>query len=136
MSKEKVIRILDGSKILKSDNNFKTFEIVPSIDGYKIVESRNKITEITLKYLYGEKKSRLLLREFKKINKIIFRNAENQNDGYGKAFEVFAISVLLDKTYEQVLDYVINGNEDGKIDCIIWDNEQVSIYQIKMNSML
>ena len=136
MNEEKVIKILDGSKILKSDNNFKTFEIVPSIAGYKVVKSSNKITEITLKYLYGEKKALALIQEFKKINKIIFNKDEKHNDGYGRAFEVFALAVLLEKTYEQVLNYVINGNYDGKIDGIVWNDEQVSIYQIKMNSKL
>lgn len=136
MSEGKFIRILDGSTILKSDDNFKTFNVVDSISGYEVLKTRNKITELTLRYLYGDKKADLLIQEFKKINKLIFEKDAKQDDGYGRAFEVFALSVHLNKTYDQVLKYLINGNEDGKIDCIVWDEEQVSIYQIKMNSKL
>lgn len=136
MSTEKVIKILDGKTILKSDDNFKSFEVVPSISGYKIIKTRNKITEIGLRYLYGDKKASILIQEFKKISSLIFENGKKQDDGYGRAFEVFALSVLLDQTYEQALEYVINGNNDGKIDGIVWNEESVSIYQIKLNSIL
>lgn len=136
MNKDKVIKILDGKKILKSSNNFQTYDEVDSIDGFKVLENRNKISEVTLRYLYKDKKASLLLQEFKKINKLIYTDNKTHDDGYGRAFEVFSLSVLLGITFEQALQYVINGGEDGKIDAVVWDDEKVSIYQIKMNSFL
>ena len=137
MSEGKYIRILDGRIILKSSDNFKTFEVVDSISGYEILKKRNKITEITLQYLYGKKKTTLLIQEFKKINKLLFNNdARKHDDGYGRAFEVFALAVLMDQTYEQMLNHVINGVNDGKIDGIVWDDKKVYIYQIKLNSTI
>ena len=99
MNEGKFIRILDGQKILKAQDNFKTFDVVDSISGYEVLKTRNAITEITLRYLYGEKKASILILELKKINKIVFNDGKKHDDGYGKAFEIFALSVLLDKTY-------------------------------------
>ena len=58
---DKFIRILDGKIILKTDDNFKTFQIVESIDGYEVLQKRNLMSELSLRYTYGEKKLVLLL---------------------------------------------------------------------------
>lgn len=135
MSEEKFIRI-ENNKILKSNDNFKTFEEVKSIDGYEVLKKRNQITELSLRHLYGDKKAFILIQEFKKINELIFDNPKKHNDGYGRAFEVFALAVYMGITYEQALNYTINGDADGKIDAVVWDDTTVYIYQIKMNTII
>lgn len=133
---DKFIRILDGRIILKTDDNFKTYEEVSSVDGYEVLKKRNLMEELSLRYSYGDKKASIILKELKKINQIIFKDSLKHDDGYGRAFEVFAISVCYDITYEQAIEYVINGSADGKIDAIYWTKDTVFIYQIKMNSVL
>lgn len=134
MGKEKYIKIMDGTIILKSDNNFKTYERVENIDGYSLVKSRNRITEISLEYQYGKRKSQMIISELKNINKLIF-GEKRVDDGYGRAFEVMAISVIHDLTERQTIDnYIINGSNDGKVDAIYWDEKTAYLYQIKMNS--
>ena len=135
MAEEKFIRI-ENNKILKSNDNFKTFEEVKSIGGYEVLKKRNQITELSLRHLYGDKKAFILIQEFKKINELIFDEPKKHNDGYGRAFEVFALAVHMGITYEQALNYTINGNADGKIDAVVWDETTVYIYQIKMNTVV
>ena len=135
MAEEKFIRI-ENNKILKSNDNFKTFEEVKSIDGYEVLKKRNQITELSLRYFHGNKKAAILIREFKKINQLIFDEPQKHDDGYGRAFEVFAIAIYYDLTYEQVIEEnIIGGSDDGKIDAIIVNNDTVFIYQIKMNTV-
>lgn len=122
--------------LLASDDNFATFSEVESIDGYKLLKSRNLTTEVFLRNEYGDKQAAIIISEFKRINDIIFANCKKQNDGYGHAFEVFAISVLYDITYEQAKEYVVQGGNDGKIDAVYWDDESVYIYQIKLNQKI
>lgn len=69
---DKFIRILDGKIILKTDDNFKTFQIVESIDGYEVLQKRNLMSELSLRYTYGEKKASIIINELKKINDLIF----------------------------------------------------------------
>lgn len=63
---DKFIRILDGKIILKTDDNFKTFQIVESIDGYEVLQKRNLMSELSLRYTYGEKKASIIINELKK----------------------------------------------------------------------
>ena len=133
---DKFIRILDGKIILKTDDNFKTFQKVESIDGYEVLQKRNLMSELSLRYTYGDKKASIIINELKKINDIIFGKSAIVDNGYGRAFEVFALSVIYDITYSQAMKYVINGPNDGKVDAIFWTDETVYLYQIKMNTIL
>ena len=55
-------------------------------------------------------------------------------DGYGHAFEVFALAVLYNINYNIVFDnYIVSGQNDGKIDAIYWKKDINIIYQIKMD---
>lgn len=135
MSNKRYIRIYDG-KILATENNFVTYSEVETMDGYQLLKSRNKTTEVFLRYTYGSKKAEALIAELKNINKQLFAKSRSEDDGYGHAFEVFAISVLYDLTYEQALSHIVSGKEDGKIDAIYWDDDYVYIYQIKLNSIV
>ncbi len=122
-----------GDKILTSDDNFIAPKESNILEGYSLITSRNKISEISLKYFYKKKKANQILQELKYINKLL--NKEKiVDDGYGHAFEVFAMAIYFDLTYQQVIDnYLINGKSDGKIDAIYWNNNLVYIFQIKMN---
>lgn len=57
---------MDGKIILKTDDNFKTFQIVESIDGYEVLQKRNLMSELSLRYTYGEKKASIIINELKK----------------------------------------------------------------------
>ena len=100
------------------------------------ISAETSSTELSLRHLYGDKKAFILIQEFKKINELIFDNPKKHNDGYGRAFEVFALAVYMGITYEQALNYTINGDADGKIDAVVWDDTTVYIYQIKMNTII
>lgn len=135
MYKNKYIRVYDG-KFLITEDNFKTYRETKNIEGYQLLKSRNTTTEVFLRYTYGDRKATILISEFKNINRTIFPNEKKIDDGYGHAFEVFALSVFFDLTYDQAIRYIVSGKEDGKIDAIYWDTNNVYIFQIKLNSII
>lgn len=132
-AKDKAVKVVDG-KFLVSDDNFKTYREENSFEGYTLVSDQNKAAEVVLRYRYGEREAKVLIKEFEKINRLIFSDSPVQKDGYGHAFEVFSIAVLYDLTYEQAFkNHIVGGPNDGKIDAIVPRNGEVRVYQIKMN---
>lgn len=129
----KAVKLYNGSFIV-SDDDFKTFKKVEILDDYVPLKSSNKSTEVILRCEYGDRKARVLIDEFKAIN-VLLNQAKRQDDGYGHAFEVFAIAVHYDLTYDQVIEkHIIGGSDDGKIDAIVWDDTCAYVYQVKMNN--
>lgn len=141
MSQKKYFSMYDN-KIAYTDNLWKSYVIsnkkTPGSE-YLLEDNRDTITEILLKIEYGSKFGNIIINEFKKINKIYYdlkNKSLNDLEGYGRTFEVFAIAILHNERYEDVINnYIIDGANDGKIDAIYYNSEKTFIYQIKMSTV-
>lgn len=117
---------------LYSDDNWATFEAVKNESPEGKEETNKDIsTEVKLRYMLGEDKAKIIIGELYNIRSDF--NLQKK-DGYGHAFEIFAISVLYNIDYDVVHDnYIIQGQDDGKIDAIYWSESQIYVYQIKLD---
>ena len=93
-------------------------------------ENRDIITEIKIRHLLGNKFGFFIINELKKIQE---QFGFTSNEGYGEAFEVFAMATLLhNDDYIDVYDKnIVQGPMDGGIDAIKFDEHNVILYQIK-----
>ena len=115
-----------------SNDNWKTFETIKrkSVDGAEET-NRDIISIVKLRYELGDKLAKIIVDE---LNKIRLQFSMQSGDGYGHAFEVFALAVLYNINYNVVFNnYIVNGQNDGKIDAIYWKEDVNKIYQIKMD---
>lgn len=127
--------IRDRSNIIHiSTDNWKTFtskkkECITGIEE----TNRDLITIIKLRYELGEKLANIILNELNIIRSCFKMQS---GDGYGHAFEVFALSVLYNIDYDIVFNnYIVSGAYYGKVDAIYWKDKDINkIYQIKMDS--
>lgn len=125
--------IRDKSNVIHvSDDNWKTFDTLTreSVNG---IEETNKdiITTIKLRHSLGDRFANIILGELKKIRKQF--NLQT-GDGYGHAFEIFAISAIHNIDYDVTFNnYIVRGSHDGKIDAIYWKGSINKIYQIKLD---
>lgn len=131
---EKFIRYKDH-KILYSEDNWKTIRELNKVAKSSEEErSKDVTTKVKLRFLLGEAKGKIIIDELIKI-----RNQYSlpEEDGFGHAFEIFAISVLYNIDYDvAVNNYIVNGNKDGKIDAIYWNQPDKNIvYQIKIDTL-
>ena len=121
---------------LISNDKWKTFQrIVGFPKGvFTEVKDIDLIYRIKLIDILGCKKGKIIINELEKVRKLYKKIEKKQiiNDGYGHAFEIFAIATIFNLEYKDVIrNYSIKGNNDGKIDAIYWDKRQ-SMY-IKLN---
>lgn len=115
-----------------SNDNWKTFETMKkkSIEGIEEID-RDIISIIKLRHELGDILAKIIVDEFDKIR---LQFNMQSGDGYGHAFEVFALAVLYNINYNIVFDnYIVSGQNDGKIDAIYWKKDINIIYQIKMD---
>lgn len=118
---------------LYTENNWKTFYALKKESKCGQEENNKDIEkEVKLRYELGEEKALIIINELKKIRD---QFSLQKSDGYGHAFEIFAISVLYNIDYEIAYsNYIVKGSNDGKIDAIYWKDEKENIiYQIKMD---
>lgn len=125
--------IRDKSKLIHvSNDNWNTFKTIEkkAIDGEEETNS-DIISYIKLRYELGDTLAEIIKKELDTIR----LNFDLQSgDGYGHAFEIFAISVLYNIDYNIAFEnYIVNGQNDGKIDAIYWKENINKIYQIKMD---
>ena len=127
----KYIRCKDYTT-LYSDDNWATYKVAKNESPEGKEETNKDIsTEVKLRYMLGEDKAKIIIGELYKIRTDF---QLQKKDGYGHAFEIFAISVLYNIDYDVVYDnYIIQGQEDGKIDAIYWSESQIEVYQIKLD---
>ena len=127
----KYIRCKDYTT-LYSDDNWATYKVAKNESPEGKEETNKDIsTEVKLRYMLGEDKAKIIIGELYKIRTDF---QLQKKDGYGHAFEIFAISVLYNIDYDIVYDnYIIQGQEDGKIDAIYWSESQIEVYQIKLD---
>lgn len=125
---------VQGDINLFSNDNWVNFE---KLDRSMIVSEletdKDKVREVKLRYELGEEKGKVIIQELKKIRKIL--PFDSTKDGYGLAFEVFAISTINNIGYEETIDnYIVHGSNDGGIDAIYWGGEEkIILYQIKID---
>ena len=129
-------------KYLVSHDNWKTFELMDNItDHYVSEQNVDCIYQVKLMHEIGKEKATIILEQLQQIRHLLKQMNPNGNiqdqEGYGLAFEVFAISVLHNVDYEKCIrDFIVHGSLDGGIDAIYYDEGQnVSIYQIKMDAL-
>ena len=102
--------------------------------GYERDLNQDQHFRIKLKHELDVYIANIIIDELNFIRKILQElvGIDSTSDGYGLAFEVFAIAVLHQYSYEDVINkYIIHGSYDGKIDAIVWDLDEIYIYQIK-----
>lgn len=142
MGKKKFIRI-EGQHILYTKNNWKTIlygDNQSAInDDYELENNSETIYEARLRHKYRDEIASIIIGEFRKIEQEYFRitnNHLNNNDGFGDHFEIFAISILHNMSYERVIrDYLVKGQYDGGVDAIVYNENEVKVYQIKLNHL-
>lgn len=90
--------------------------------------------------------NKLLKEQYEKLNltypeQYHLNDEELNDDGYGHAYEVFALATELNKPYQQTIDEnIIIGSDDGKVDGLVVDtsdanNDIFSFYQVKISNM-
>jgi len=127
---KKFIRDQDH-RIFVTEDNWSTFEVFTE-EAQEAKEERNSdiITSIKIRYQYPENIAKIILKEWDTIRE---KFSLPSKDGYGTPFEIFAIAVLYNLDYQEVYDnYIVQGNEDGKIDAIYWNSDKCVLYQIKL----
>lgn len=131
--KTKIIRYKDRKFFLSKDN-WKTFEVlVNHTEEADEEKSADIITKVKFIYELGKNKAELIINELDNI-RCLFNLSKD--DGYGHAFEIFAISVLHNLDYNTIFNNnIVNGKEDGKIDAIYWNDFEVILYQIKLDML-
>lgn len=127
---KKFIRYKDY-KMFFSDNNWKEYSVLKCKSTDADEETDEDIcAEVKLRYELGERKARIIIDILKDIQK---RFNPSAHDGYGHAFEIFAIATLYNIDYNIAYKkYIVNGSKDGKVDAIYWCGEKVFLYQIKL----
>lgn len=138
VNQKKYIRDRNNLFIITSDNwqNVKTVERIK--EDYIIETNTDNIYRGKLRAKIGTERANIILKELDKIKEILVDSNffKKENINYGNAFEVFAISTLHNLTYSECIKkYIILGNEDGKVDAIYYDQENVKIYQIKLGDI-
>ncbi len=125
--------IRDKSNLIHvSSDDWNTFQTIKgkSIDGTEESE-RDTILKVKLRYELGDTLAKIIIDELETIRS---QFEMPSGDGYGHAFEVFALTVLYNIDSKIVYDhYIVNGEQDGKIDAIYWKDDVNKVYQIKMD---
>lgn len=136
----KYIRYIKNSYLVTNDN-WEHFYKALNVDGKYVLENNVDILyEIKLKEQIGICKAKIIILELKKIRELLrsMKKVDKCEEGYGTAFEVFAIAVIYNLNYEIVINkYIVHGDYDGGIDAIVYlnDSDEVDIYQIKLNEI-
>ena len=128
-----------NKKYMCSKNNFKhwtTESILPP--DCEEEKSRDLIAKVKLYEEYGETQGAQILTQLLEVRKQLQlrfpeKSSQYENDGYGYAFEVFAISTLHQMTYQQAMACIVHGTDDGKVDAVVpMEKGPFLVYQIKM----
>lgn len=127
-----------NNKYLITNDEWNSVECVDCINEfYELEKNQDNVFKGKLTYEYGKRKAKIIINELEIIRGLLDRISINKkNEGYGSAFEVFAISTYYNIEYEECINkYIINGDYDGKIDAIYFNNDEIFIYQIKLNEI-
>lgn len=121
--------------ILYSEDDWKSInELKQEAKDAEEEKNQDIASTVKLRYLLGENRAKIIIEELMKIRETF--NFQ-KDDGFGLSFEVFAIAVLYNIDYDVAKNnYIVCGNQDGKIDAIYWKGEDKNIlYQIKIDTL-
>ena len=129
-----------NNKYLVSSDNWLNVEMVQTLsDDYILEENLDNTYKAKLLQLIGKNKANIIVNELNNIRRLLkkIKQIDKVNDGYGTAFEVFAIAVIYNIDYEECINkYIVHGDSDGKIDAIYYgDLNNIYIYQIKVGDI-
>lgn len=118
---------------------WKTYEKTEEMrTGYEQENSANIKKQIDIRETYDANRATVILNELLKIRRLLIKKNiinKEKDDGYGSSFEVLAINVLHNFEYNKIIDdFLVTGDADGKIDAVVFDNNECLVYQIKMKS--
>lgn len=128
-----------NSEYLITDNNWLTYSSVDHVSSFYQKEiNQDNVYKAHLMADLGIEKASIILEQLEEIRKMIEDHQGKKKiwDGYGQAFEVFAIATHHHLSKLEVIEnYIIFGDYDGKIDAIYYpkNSDKVYIYQIKTN---
>jgi len=133
----KYIRYIKNSFLITHDN-WENVELCYNIkENYVLEENQDLIYKGKLVNEIGSLRAKIIIKELVRIRELLYKikRVNKINDGYGTAFEVFAISTLYSLDYKECINkYIVNGDRDGKIDAIYYaESDKIYIYQIKTN---
>lgn len=125
-----------NNKFLITNNDWIDFEECSILDNLYIEENNKDIIyEVKLTNEIGKEKANVIINELIFIRNLLknYKDFKGSDEGYGKSFEVFAVSTLQNISYlECVSKYIVHGDKDGKIDAIFYNSKEVYVYQIKI----
>lgn len=137
--KAKYIRYKHGKSLISNDNWDHVEKVDKVLENYELETDEDNVYRGKLTYELGKEKAEIILKELNDIRVLLktMKHIDRVRDGYGLAFEVFAISTIYNIEYEEsICKYIIHGDLDGKIDAIYYgDMDQVFIYQIKLGNI-
>ncbi len=133
------VRYINNTYLVTNDNWISQEKREYINESYEREENNDNIYKAKLIEEEGRERSEVILEELRKIRNLLrkIKGIDKVNDGFGTAFEVFAIAAIYNITYEEVINkYIINGDLDGKIDAIYYGKPgEVHIYQIKLSDI-
>lgn len=124
-----------------TEDNWKNYTLTDELPdkSYKKESSSTKRKAVVFKDNYGVTNSNLIIKEFQAIERLLLQaekcNKEDFDDGFGKAFEVFSVSVIHNIPYKEVISkYIVHGSNDAKIDAVFYDShkEICHVFQSKL----
>ena len=104
-----------NNKYLITNDEWNSVECVDCINEfYELEKNQDNVFKGKLTYEYGKRKAKIIINELEIIRGLLDRISINKkNEGYGSAFEVFAISTYYNIEYEECINkYIINGDYD------------------------
>ncbi len=138
-NKCRFVRYVNNTYLVTNDDWLSQEKRKYITEKYELEENNDNIYKAKLVEEEGHEKAEIILGELRKIRNLLwkFKGIDKVNDGFGTAFEVFAISAFYNISYEEVIKkYIINGDLDGKIDAIYYGKAgEVHIYQIKLGDI-
>ena len=123
---------------LTTDNDWKTVKNETQLDKtYNEETNQDNVFIARNKFELGNEKFDIIIKELNKIRKILNdSNVYNNEDGFGLAFEVFSMAVLFNFSYTKIIkENLIIGGKDGKVDAIIFLENECRVFQIKQGAI-
>lgn len=138
-AKKKYIRYLKNTFLVSSDNWATVKKEISISNEYILEDNLDLIYRGKLIQKIGVEKANVIIAELNKIRKLLMKlkGIDKINDGYGTAFEVFAIATYYNIDYEECINkYIVHGDYDGKIDAIYYgEDKNIYVYQIKIGNI-